>query len=56
MKYFVGRNDGTGQVFQCSTLREAEEKIVEIEKFDPAGVHNGEYYIDPPEDEIVGGC
>jgi hypothetical protein len=52
MKYFVGKNGGTGQVFQFSTLREAEEKIAEIEKFDPVGVHNGEYYIDIPEDEI----
>jgi hypothetical protein len=52
LPFYVGRNDGTGKVFRFATLREAEAKIVEFETVCPVDVHNGEFYIDGPEELI----
>ncbi len=50
--FSVGRNDGKGKVTRHATLAEAEARIVQIEKTDPAGVHAGDYYVDGPEELI----
>ena len=50
--YTVGRNDGAGQVFRFGTLREAEEKVAEIERLFPKEVRNGEFYLDGPEEGV----
>ena len=51
--FYVGRNDGAGCVYEFPTLAEAEAKIAEFEGVCPADVHNGEFYIDAPEDEVI---
>lgn len=48
----VGRNDGIGEIKRFATLKEGEEHIATIEKTDPDGVHNGDYYIDAPEEMV----
>ena len=50
LPFYVGRNDGTIEVFRFATLEEAEAKIEEFEAICPADVHNGEFYIDGPEE------
>jgi hypothetical protein len=52
LPFYVGRNDGTGKVFRFSTLAEAEAKIADFETVCPADVHNGEFYIDGPEELV----
>ena len=53
--FYVGRNDGTIKVFRFATLKEAEAKIEEFEDICPADVHNGEFYIDGPEELVQAG-
>jgi hypothetical protein len=55
LPFYVGRNDGTIEVFRFATLKEAEAKIVEFEAICPADVHNGEFYIDGPEELVQAG-
>jgi hypothetical protein len=52
LPFYVGRNDGTGEVFRFATLQEAEAKIAELETVYPVEVHNGEFYIDGPEELV----
>ena len=52
LPFYVGRNDGTGKTFRCATLQEAEAKIAELEHIYPVEVHNGDFYIDGPEELI----
>jgi putative IMPACT (imprinted ancient) family translation regulator len=55
LPFYVGRNDGTGKVQRFATLKEAEARITEIEKTHPKAVHNGEFYVDGPEELIQAG-
>jgi hypothetical protein len=49
--FWVGKNDGTIPVKTFNTLEEAEAEIATLEKIDPTGVHDGDYYIDGPGEE-----
>jgi hypothetical protein len=49
--YFVGKNDNSIPVKKFKSLSEAEAEIAALEKIDPEGVHNGDYYLDPPGDD-----
>lgn len=46
----VGREDGKGNIFYFSTVKDAEEAIALLETVVPVSVHAGDYFIDVPEE------